>query len=289
MISFTQAIILGLLQGLSELFPISSLGHTVIIPSLIGWHIDQGSNAFVEFLVVTHLATALVLFIFFIADWMLILKGMGISLKERAIQKENSYGKLGWLIVVATVPVGILGILFEQKLKDLFASPFAASLFLIANGLLLYAAEKMTQKEDAVSQYINTAHIDERISHLSFGKAIWVGAAQCLALLPGFSRTGSTLSGGLVQKLDHQAAARFSFLLATPVIFAAAVLKLPELFISPSSALLGPLVAGFIASALAAFFAVKFLTNYFKTKTLKPFAWYCVIAGVISSVILFLR
>ena len=289
MISFTQAIILGLLQGVSELFPISSLGHTVIIPSLLGWQIDQSSNTFVEFLVVTHLATAIVLLGFFIKDWLLVVKGMWTSLKERVISKENAYGKLGWLIVIGTVPVGILGILFEQKLKNLFASPISASLFLIGNGVMLYVTEKMIEKRENKKINNQNENTDLRASKLSWMQSVRIGVAQCLALLPGFSRTGATLAGGLVENLDHQTAARFSFLLATPVIFAAAVLKIPELMSSPSPHTTEPLIFGFIASGVAAYFAVKFLTNYFQTKTLKPFAWYCAIAGTISFVILLLK
>src|SRR5579864_6159229 len=229
MLTYLQAIILGLIQGITELFPISSLGHTVILPAILGWNVDQNNNFFLVFIVATHLATALILLGFFFKDWVLIVRGVGRSLKEREVRATDTYARLGWLIIVATIPAGVMGILFEDKLKSLFASPRAAALFLLCNGILLYFAEMLRKKIKLSSESKNEGEVDERISRLSFGSAIKIAFAQCLALIPGFSRTGSTLGAGLLVGFDHEDAARFSFLLATPIILAAAVLKLPEL------------------------------------------------------------
>jgi undecaprenyl-diphosphatase len=282
MLTYIQAIILGGLQGITELFPISSLGHSVILPTLLGWQIDQHSNFFLIFLVATHLATALVLLGFFFSDWVLIVKGIGRSLKSRTITTEDTYAKLGWLIVVSSIPVGILGLLFQEKLKTLFASPSTVALFLLLNGFVLYGAELLRRK--SISRSATT--IDIQLSLLSWAQSAKIGIAQCLALIPGFSRTGTTLGGGLLVGLSHEAAARFSFLLATPIIFAAAVLKLPELLTASDVTVIGPILVGSCTSAGTAYFSIRFLTKYFETKTLTPFALYCVVAGSLAFVLL---
>jgi len=286
MLTYIQASILGALQGATELFPVSSLGHSVILPRLFGWHIDQRADVFLAFLVATHLATALVLFFFFFKDWMKIITGIFRSLKLRVIDENDVYAKLGWLIIVGTIPVGILGILFEQQLKNIFASPRAAAIFLILNGILLWGMELYKSRDGMKTGITDSREADTHISKLSWGSATKVGIAQCLALIPGFSRTGATLGGGLTVGLDHASAARFSFLLATPVIMAAAVLKLPELAISGDSSIIGPIIAGSLVSAICAYLSVKFLTKYFKTHTLKPFAVYCIVVGIITSFLL---
>jgi undecaprenyl-diphosphatase len=283
MLTYIQAVILGLIQGATELFPVSSLGHSVILPSLFGWHIDQGADFFLAFLVATHLATALVLLGFFAKDWLRIITGMLRSLKERVIRPEDSYAKLGWLIVVGTIPVGILGILFEKSFQALFASPRFAAIFLICNGILLWGMEmykKRRPQSSIDSSGDKMVGVDERASRLTWSQSVKIGVAQCLALIPGFSRTGATLGGGLLVGLDHESSARFSFLMATPVIFAAALLKLPELALSGQSGVWGPIIFGAIASAIAAYLSIKFLTKYFKTHTLLPFAIYCMVFGV---------
>lgn len=271
--TYLQATILGLLQGVTELFPVSSLGHSVILPTLLGWHIDQSNPSFLLFLVTTHLATSLVLFVYFWNDWMCIIKGVVVSLQRRVITPSNTYGKIGWLLVVSTMPAGLLGLLFEDSLKKLFATPLYAALFLTANGALLSVVEVLRKR------VVAHAH-GEQISRLTWTQSLKIGAMQCLALIPGFSRTGATLAGGLFVGLSHEDAARFSFLLATPIIFAASVLKLPELI--HSGAALGPLLVGAVVSALGAFISVHYLTRYFKTKTLKPFAVYCFCAGLFA-------
>ncbi len=283
MFSYTQAIIMGALQGITELFPISSLGHSIILPSLIGWHIDQEDNFFIVFLVATHLATALVLLGFYWKEWVKIIGGVLKSLKTQRVSTEDTYAKIGWLVIVGTIPAGILGLLFKHKLEHLFASPEIVSIFLILNGVMLYGFELLRRKKSTIN-----VKSDTEIAALSFGKAIKVGFAQCLALLPGFSRTGSTMGGSLLVGLEHENAIHFSFLLATPIITAAAVLKLPDL-IGSSSDVHGPIIVGSISSAIFAYLSVRFLTRYFETKTLTPFAWYCAIAGAISYIVFLVK
>jgi undecaprenyl-diphosphatase len=272
MISYLQAAILGLLQGVTELFPVSSLGHSVILPSLLGWHLDQASAQFVSFVVLTHLATALVLLGFFWRDWLNIVQGVLRSLWLRRITPHDTYAKLGWLIVVSTIPVGILGFLFQDQLTQLFASPRLVAGVLVLNGMVLYAAEKLRTKAPQEERS------DTMLAHLTWKQAFGIGLAQCLALIPGFSRTGLTMTGSLASGLGHENAARYAFLLATPVIFAAAVLKVPHIF-KEGAAATGPALFGAACAALAAYVSVRFLTAYFKTKTLTPFAVYCVLAG----------
>lgn len=279
MISFTQAAILGLLQGISELFPISSLGHSVILPHLLGWNIQQNDPFFLTFLVATHLATAIVLFCFFWKDWMQILRGIGRSLRRRDID-DNPQGKLGWLLVVGTVPAGLLGLLFEDSLRAIFASAQSAALFLLLNGILLFGAEALRRRA-AASQSISDG--DLSLTRLSWGQAIIIGAAQAIALIPGLSRSGASMGGGLLVGLSHEDAARFSFLLATPIIGAAAVLKLPELFLPQNQPLLVPAIIGGLCAAITAYLSVRFLMQYFHTKTLTPFALYCSVAGLLIS------
>lgn len=272
-----QAIILGALQGFSELFPISSLGHSVLLPPLLRWNIDQRSESFLIFLVATHCATALVLFGFFWRDWLRIFSGLWRSLRNREISATDPDEKLGWLLVVATVPAGVLGILYEERFKQLFANPRAVSMFLLLNGVMLFGAEYLRKRAGDVSLQADS---DKRIAKLSWCNAIKIGAFQCLALLPGFSRTGSTITGGLLSDLSHEDAARFSFLLATPIIAAASVLKIPELALGANRAALGVSALGAACAAIAAYVTVKFLSKYFKKNTLRPFATYCLCAGI---------
>jgi undecaprenyl-diphosphatase len=274
-ITYFQAAILGLIQGVAELFPISSLGHSVILPSLFGWNIHQNDSYFLTFLVATHLATAIVLAIFFRADWWRILKGLGRSLRDRGIGADDSDAKLGWLLVVGTIPAGILGLALEHALRKVFASPQTAAIFLCLNGLLLYGAERLRRRAPRAE-----TDDDTRIARtLSWLDATLVGAAQSLALIPGFSRSGAAMGGGLLVGLSHKDAARFAFLLATPIIGAAAILKLPELAGSSGNGVRGQALVGALCAAVAAWFSVKFLMRYFETNTLMPFAIYCFVAG----------
>lgn len=293
MLSFFQAILLGLVQGIAELFPISSLGHSVLLPGLLAhlgfssWNLDQSADSFLTFLVATHFATALVLFCIYWHDWMRIIRGMFRSIAEREISPANTGARLGWLLVIATIPAGIAGILFETQVQNFFLAPTFAAFFLILNGALLVGAERLRRRAK-----MNSGDPDSRIAReLSWWQSTKIGILQVIALIPGFSRTGATLSGGLLAGLSHKDSLRFSFLLATPIIGAAALLKLPPLV---SSALktgnLQPLeiaAVGALAAAIAAYFSATFLARYFHgaSKTLTPFAIYCVIIGAISLLI----
>lgn len=270
-----QALLLGLLQGFTELFPISSLGHSVLLPALLGWKLDESAPEFLVFLVATHLATALVLFLFFLEDWICIIQGILRSILARRIDSRDRYAKVGWRIIIATVPAGLLGLLFQKKLAALFASPHIVAVFLFLNGLLLLWAEHATRQSRRLT--LEAVSADAPIARMPIIGAVIVGFAQSLALLPGFSRTGAALSGGLYSGLDHASAARFSFLLATPIIFAAALLKIPEVFVPGYH--ITPILVGALSAAVAAYFSVTFLTRYFRTNTLKPFAFYCMLAG----------
>lgn len=285
MITFFQAVVLGLVQGVTELFPVSSLGHSVLVPGLLGWHIDQSAGTFLTFLVATHFATALVLFVIYRKDWLRIISGMLRSLKEREISRTNLDARLGWLLLVSTIPAGIFGLLFEDQIKTFFISPVSAAFFLALNGILLFCAEILRKKAKRMEAERDP---DRRLAEeLSWWQSMKIGALQVIALIPGFSRTGSTLAGGLFVGLSHEDALRYSFLLATPIIGAAALLELPNLFVSSSGNAIEVALAGAISAALTAYLSVKFLTRYFKTKTLTPFAIYCLVLGALS--LLFLR
>jgi undecaprenyl-diphosphatase len=288
-ITYFQAIVLGLLQGFSELFPISSLGHSVILPQLLGWNIHQNDEYFITFLIATHLATAIVLFIFFFHDWMRIFAGMWRSLVDRQIAPENHDAKLGWLLVVGTVPAGLLGLLFQDSLRTVFASAQSAAFFLMLNGVMLYGAERLRRRAPVVETSDPLAS-DERISGTtSYRDAVGIGAAQAIALIPGFSRSGASMAGGLLTGLSNEDAARFSFLLATPIIGAAALLKLPDLFGATGDGVRGQALAASLCSALTAWFSVRFLVKYFETNRLTPFAIYCFVAGLASSIYLLVK
>jgi undecaprenyl-diphosphatase len=262
MLTSLQAAILGLLQGVSELFPISSLGHSIILPGLLGWSIDRHANYFLTFLVATHFATALVLFFFYFDDWIRIIRGTLRSIRTRDLAGDPD-AKLGWLLVIGTVPAGLLGLVFEKR---------------------LYVAE-MLRKRARIADAVRDA--DRRIAaEVSWWQSAKVGVMQVLALLPGFSRTGATIAGGLMVGLVHEDALRFSFLLATPIIAAAAVLKLPALFVSMDAAAIEAALLGAGCAAVAAYFSVRFLTRYFRTRTLTPFAIYCLLAGFSSLMLL---
>lgn len=286
MITYIQAIIIGVMQGITELFPISSLGHSVILPKLLGWNLNQGEPFFLTFLVATHLATAIVLLLFFWKEWLGIIKGLFRSLARRYIAPDDYYAKLGWLLVVGTIPAGILGLLLKDKLQMLFASPLVAAIFLIFNGAVLYGAEILRKR---APKDLAEGQVNQRLSKLTWAQSFKVGSSQILSLIPGFSRSGSTMGGSLLVGLSNEDAARFSFLLATPIIGAAAALELPQFLLPQNQTLIGPSVAGALAAAIAAYVSVKFLLKFFHTNRLTPFAVYCVIGGVVYSIILFVR
>jgi undecaprenyl-diphosphatase len=281
-ISYAQALILGLLQGASELFPVSSLGHSVILPRLLGWDIHQNDDYFITFLVATHLATALVLLGFFWKDWVRITRGLLRSLRDREIGPDDTDAKLGWLLVVGTIPAGLLGLLLEHALRHAFASAQSAAFFLMLNGVMLFGAERLRRR--APSPAADVGDDDARIARTtSWRDAVGVGAAQAIALIPGFSRSGATMGGGLLVGLSNEDAARFAFLLATPIIGAAAALKLPELLGHKGDGVRGPAALGALGAAITAYLTVRFLMRFFETNRLTPFAVYCVAAGAALS------
>ncbi len=282
-ISYFQAVILGLTQGIAEPFPISSLGHGVMLPRLAGWHIHQNDKFFLTFLIATHLATAIVLLLFFLKDWVRIVKGLGRSLAMREIRDDDVDARLGWLLVAGTIPVGVIGLLLQEPLRKLFASPQLAAAFLIVNGIALLVFERLRRRPPRPGDYEGDG--DVRIAKLSWRQAIAVGTSQAAALIPGISRSGFTMGGGLLVGLSNEDSARFGFLLATPVIFAAAALKLPELLGSQGNGVRGPALVAGLCAAVTTFFAVKFLLRFFETNRLTPFGIYCVGLGVICTLV----
>jgi undecaprenyl-diphosphatase len=283
-ISYFQALVLGLVQGFAEPFPISSLGHGVILPRLFGWNIHQNDKFFLTFLVATHLATAIVLFFFFLKDWMRILRGLGRSLRDREIGTGDLDARLGWLLIVGTVPAGILGLLLEHSLRKLFASAASAAAFLILNGILLLLFERWRKRAPARGDELGD-HDAHMAQTLSWRQAVAVGTAQAAALIPGVSRSGITMGGGLLVGLSNEDAARYGFLLATPIIGAAALLKLPDLFGSAGDGVRGPALVGALGAAFTTVIAVRFLLRYFETNRLTPFGIYCIAAGTICTLI----
>jgi undecaprenyl-diphosphatase len=249
--------------------------------------------------VAVHVATAVALMWFFRADWVRIVRGLATSIRDRQISTPDQ--RLGWLLVVATVPVGLAGLVLEHTVRTTLGKPVPAALFLILNGLILAGVERIRSKSRIAvpvptgsgGVYAgSTAHqrgvsagdgdvvADNRLAAQSWGQALLIGSAQVLALLPGVSRSGATIGAGLLRGLSHEDAARFAFLLATPVILAAGVLKLPELAGPAGHGILGPVLAGSLVAGLAAYGSLRFLTRYFETRTLNPFAIYCVVAGL---------
>lgn len=291
-LSIVQLIVLALLQGVAELFPISSLGHTVIAPSLLGWHINQKADAFLPFVVALHLGTACALLVYFRRDWVEILTPMVRSV-GRGKMSDDPMERLGWLVAAGTVPAGILGTLFEKPLKNLFADPKIAAIFLIVNGFVLLLGERLRARARVAMVLPGDAAGSARPARpatvLGWGAALAIGTAQALALLPGISRSGAAIVAGLIAGLSHEAAARFAFLLATPLILAAGLLEVPTLFTAAGRPMLGDALVGGVLAGLAAYASVRFLMRYFRIGRLDPFAYYCWAAGILSLIILALR
>ena len=287
MLTFPQAILLGLLQGVTELFPVSSLGHSVLLPALLGWNDvvaaqSTSESYWLAFLVGLHVATAVALLVFYRATWARLITAGLRTLRTRRVETPDE--RLIWLLAIATVPAGIIGLLAEHALRVLFATPVAASLFLVANGLLLFAGEWMRRRgvaRRAIAAHARTAAGDRRLDTLEAREALAVGGAQVLALLPGISRSGVTMVAGLVRGLDHEDAARFSFLLATPIILAAGVYKLPDLLGPNGDGVRPQVLAGSVAAAVAAYLSVRLLSRWFRANTLLPFAVYSLVAGLL--------
>ncbi|MTD54918.1 undecaprenyl-diphosphate phosphatase [Amycolatopsis pithecellobii] len=305
-LTYVEAVVVGAFQGVTELFPVSSLGHSVLIPALAGgqWAQDLDVSApqspYLAFIVGLHVATALALLVFFWRDWVRIIGGFVSSIRYRRVKTPAE--RLAWLIVLATIPVGISGLLLEHLFRTTLGKPIPAASFLIVNGLVLFLGERLRRR--APTPAAQASHVDRkampaagvatealptldegpdaRIARLPMGRGVLIGSAQILALLPGISRSGVTMVAGLLRGLSHEDAARFSFLLATPVILAAGALKIPDLTGPLGAGIHGPILAGSIASFVSAYLAVRFLTRYFHTRTLTPFAIYCGLAGLAS-------
>jgi undecaprenyl-diphosphatase len=335
--SYLQAIVIALVQGVTELFPVSSLGHSVLVPAWLGgsWQTlvtqssqaDSASSFYLAYIVALHCATALALLWFFRADWVRIIRGffasLARSIRERAFIVRNADERLAWLIVLATIPVGITGLALEHVFRTVFAKPLAASIFLFINGIVLLLGERARRTAEVAEPAMEMAAApvasrgggvavaerppepgamppapargarsagdvetavasDRRIAGISFGDGVFVGSMQVFALLPGISRSGITMVGGLWRGLSHEDAARFAFLLATPVIFAAGVLKLPSLAGPAGDHIHGQVLVGVVITGVTAYLSVRYLVRYFETRTLTPFAIYCLIAGAAS-------
>ena len=357
LMTYPEAMVVGLIQGVTELFPASSLGHNVLIPALVGgsWANDLNvatpDSPYLAFIVGLHVATAIALLIYFWRDWVRIIRGFFTSIRDRDIVTTDQ--KLAWMIILATIPVGLAGLLFEHTFRTLFGKPVLAAVFLVVNGVILFAGEKFRpgksrqadqvvaeERQQALApaplQHEPTAGVaavglagasdgstttvgpprqpgrgshaaakpdpralraadsaaavlaDRRLSKLDYLQTLIIGSAQILALLAGISRDGVTMVAGMFRGLSREDAARFSFLLATPVILAAGALKFPDL-IQKGHGIYGPILAGSILSGIGAYVSVRYLVRYFQTRTLTPFAIYCVLFGLGSIIYLQLR
>ncbi len=340
-LTYLEAAVVGLIQGVTELFPVSSLGHNVLIPALIGgsWARDLNvatpESPYLAFIVGLHVATAIALLIYFWRDWVRIIKGFFSSLRQIARPAEGTTRwmlqsgdeQLAWLIILATIPVGLAGLVFEHVFRVIFGRPAYAAVFLIINGLILLAGERFrrhasleaeeelaaereyalagagggparsypgrarhaaSRRDPRLEEMDNAVESDERLSRMRYGEAVIIGSAQVLALMAGISRDGVTMVAGMARGLSREDAARFAFLLATPVILAAGALKIPDLMGSLGSGIHGQVVVGSVLSGVGAYVSVKYLVRYFRTRTLTPFGIYCIIAGLASLAYLYL-
>ncbi len=327
-LTYPEAAIIGLLQGVTELFPVSSLGHSVLLPAIIGgqWARDLSVSAtespYLAFVVGLHVATALALMIYFWREWIRIIGGFFSSIRDRHIETADQ--RLAWMIILATIPVGIAGLALEHTFRVLLGKPIPASIFLTLNGLILYGGERLRRKasrraDEEVAAEVAEAELaeaelaeggrpgrhaagnravrqqeaaldlasDRRLADMGYLQALIIGSAQILALAAGISRSGITMVAGLLRGLSHEDAARFAFLLATPVILAAGVLKIPpDLMGPPANGIHGQILVGSLLSGVGAYLSVRFLTKYFQTRTLTPFAIYCLVVGLGSFVYL---
>jgi undecaprenyl-diphosphatase len=277
--SVFQVLVLAVLQGVTELFPVSSLGHSVILPSLLRWNINQADPTFLAFLVLLHVGTATALVIFFWRDWLAIVRAvLRSAIAGRMAGTPDE--RLGWRLIAGTIPVGLIGTIFQKQVQALFANPRAAAVFLIVNGAIMFLGERLRRR--AVMAEEGRTALDQ----LSVRTAVGIGSAQILALLPGISRSGSSMVAGLFANLTHEAAARFSFLLATPVILGAGVLKIPDLFTPTALPHLPVYLLGGVAAGIAAFLSVAYLMRYFRVGRLDPFAIYCAAFGILALILL---
>jgi undecaprenyl-diphosphatase len=329
-LTYLEAAVVGLVQGISEMFPVSSLGHSVLIPAIVGgsWardlNVARPESPYLAFIVGLHVATAIALIIYFWRDWLRIIGGLGSSLRDRRVRTADQ--KLAWMIVLATIPVGIAGLLFEHAFRVIFGKPVIAGVFLAVNGVILIAGERFRTRASVAADAAVAAarepaepagtrepvaalqptgmrtpaappaqsavgpprqaaqdgavQADRRLAAVSYPRAVAIGSAQILALLAGISRDGVTMVAGMTRGLSREDAARFAFLLATPVILAAGALKVPDLLGPLGSGIRGQILLGSVLSGAGAYLSVRFLLRYLRTRTLTPFGVYCLIAGL---------
>lgn len=285
MITYFQALVLGLLQGITELFPISSLGHSVVVAWVFNWQSvlksqSQSESFFLSFLVALHVATGLALLIFYRETWLRIVKGFFRSVKVRRLDTPDS--RLAWLLIAATVPAGLFGLIFEHHLRTQFAKPLSAIIFLFVNGCILIYGDRYQKQHAANANQVSQASTRQNVSQqLTLKRAAIIGTAQIGALFAGISRSGITMISGLMSGLNHEDAARFSFLLATPIIFGAGLYKLPDFFSNLDTGMRGQILAGSVAAGIGAYLAVRYLDKYFRNRTLRPFGIYCVTISLV--------
>jgi undecaprenyl-diphosphatase len=288
-LTYFQAIVLGVLQGVTELFPISSLGHTVLFPTLFGWNelvrVQSEQESFwLAFVVMLHVGSALGLLFYYREEWVKIVRAFFATLSKR--RAETPTERLAWLIIVASIPTGILGLAFEHQLRTLTAKPEIAAIFLMVNGCILFGGEYFRRRAAVRELAIREGAKPDggrELDTLEYREAAVIGVAQSSALVAGISRDGVCMSVGLARGLDHSDSARYAFLLATPIILAAGIFKLPDLLGhlgSPGGhSIRGQALVAGASAAVTAVFTVAFLVRYFKTRTLIPFAIYCLVFG----------
>jgi undecaprenyl-diphosphatase len=301
-LSWLEAGVVGAFQGVAELFPISSLGHSVLIPALIGGSWSQDLNVstpespYLAFIVALHVATALALVTFFWRDWIRIMRGLGTSIWRREIRDADQ--RMAWLLILATIPVGLTGLLLEHTFRTTLGKPVPAAIFLAINGLILLGAEQFRRNAPGGEESLQSAYVDERITGVdsdkrlaeqSWWQAIGIGSTQILALFPGISRSGVAMVGGLARGMTREDAARFSYLLATPVILAAGALKIGDLTGPLGDGIRAQAIFGAVLSFIGAYLSVRFLTRYFANRSLRPFGVYCLILGISSLVVFAVR
>jgi undecaprenyl-diphosphatase len=270
--------LLAVLQGTSELFPVSSLGHTVLVPSLLHWSIDRSDPTFLAFVVALHLGTAIALLAFYRNDWLRIVRALVASV-ARGSFSDNPDERVAWLLVVGTIPVAILGVFLEKPVRQFFGSTALVAGFLILNAFVMFAGEALRKRSVAAQS------AGRPLATLPWGDGGIIGVSQAFALLPGISRSGSSIVAGLLVGLSHESAARYSFLLATPVILAASVLEVPKLFEPGASDVLAQSAVGGVVAAVTAYASVAFLTRWFASHDLRPFGWYCLAVGTLALVL----
>jgi len=285
-ISYFQAVVLGFLQGITEPFPVSSLGHTVLFPTLFGWnHVvaiqSESESAWLAFVVMLHVGSALGLLLYYRHEWVKIVRAFFATLSKR--RAETSTERLAWLIIVASIPAGIIGLALEHELRTLTAKPEIAAIFLTVNGLILFGAEYFRRSAEVRELAIREGAKPDggrELDTLEYREAGVIGVAQSTALIAGISREGVTMGAGLARGLDHSDSARFAFLLATPIILAAGLFKLPDLLGHLGNGIRAQALVACISAAFASVLAVAFLVRWFKTRTLIPFAVYCLVFGI---------